>query len=226
LKLAMFDFVGTLGQLAPTRENILIEIMNAVGEEFDVSPDQVRRVYLKADSKMPYSSLKIRNSQQRQEFYTTYNSFVLEQLGFPKTLSGESVHQFFLQKTRRWELVDGAVETLDHFRDLGFRLAVLSNFDSELESVLVGEMQLKELVDDVVSSGRLGIEKPNLEFFNSYLKRFDFDRSSSFYVGDSYELDYLPAQEIGLRAFLVDPYRDFSGLPGSIPTLHDLVLDF
>ena len=222
----MFDFVGTLARMVPSREDILLEIMFSADADFDVSPEKVQRVFLQADSKMPYSSLRITEKHQRKEFYVAYNSRVLELLGFPEVLSGETVYEHFTTKLKRWELVEGATETLEHFRALGFRLAVLSNFDAELETVVAESIQLRELVDDVVSSARLGVEKPNSEFFNLYLKDFDFDPRSSFYVGDSYELDYLPARQVGLRAFLVDPYEIYPGLPGSVSRLQDLVADF
>ena len=219
----MFDFVGTLATLEPSREKILADLLSEVGEGTFIPQHILRRAFLAADVDMPYSSLTITNALQRREFYSSYNETVLKHLEIPNLVPGSAIHGFFLEKPKRWELVEGALSTLNHFRSLGYRLAVLSNFDKGLESLSLGSYELGELVDDVVTSGEMGIEKPNLEFFRSYLRNFDFETESSFYVGDSYELDYLPAREIGLRVFLVDPLGVFGNLPGAIPRLQDTV---
>jgi HAD superfamily hydrolase (TIGR01549 family) len=219
----MFDFVGTLATLEPSREKILADLLSEVDEGTFIPQNILRRAFLSADVEMPYSSLTITNALQRYEFYSSYNEIVLKHLEIPNLLSGSAIHEFFLGKPKRWELVEGALSTLNHFRSLGYRLAVLSNFDKGLESLSLGSYELGELVDDVVTSGEMGIEKPDIEFFRSYLRNFDFETQSSFYVGDSYELDYLPAREIGLRVFLVDPLGVFGHLPGAIPRLQDTV---
>ena len=219
----MFDFVGTLANLKPSREEILAELLSEVDEGLNIPIEFLERTFLVADAEMPYSSLTIENPRQRREFYSSYNKMVLELLGVPNLLSGKEVHDAFLKIPKRWDLVEGALNTLDHFRSLGYRLAVLSNFDQGLEGVLLGSLALGQLVDDVVTSGEIGIEKPNPEFFKNYLRKFDFEPRSSFYVGDSYVLDYLPAKEVGLRVFLVDPHGVFGDLPGSISRLEDIV---
>jgi len=79
-----------------------------------------------------------------------------------------------------------------------FTLGVISNFNGNLE-VVCREFNLDTLLDLILDSGNLGIEKPDPRIFELALKRLKLNASSCYFVGDSFERDIVPAKQVGLQ---------------------------
>ena len=94
---------------------------------------------------------------------------------------------------------------LTHLRQRGFSLAVLSNFDFRLRSLL-NQLELASNFDIIVVSGELGIEKPDPKIFDVILKHFDLTNPTEIlHIGDSVRKDYLGARDYGAKSLLYDP---------------------
>jgi putative hydrolase of the HAD superfamily len=84
----------------------------------------------------------------------------------------------------RFRAENGAVGVLRGLRGRGLALAVVSNWDCSLERRLE-EVGLRELVDCVVSSGQVGVAKPDPRIFLCALEQFSVEPSRSLHIGDS-----------------------------------------
>lgn len=120
-----------------------------------------------------------------------------------------------------------AAPALGRLRLLGFRSAVVSNWDVSLRGIL-GEIGLSGLVDDVVVSAEAGVAKPAPGIFELALRRLQCSPEQAVLVGDSPETDVAGAQRAGVRAVLID--RAASGESGegaerifSLDNLEDLL---
>jgi putative hydrolase of the HAD superfamily len=116
-----------------------------------------------------------------------------------------------------------AAPTLATLRTAGLRLAVVSNWDCSLRSVLA-DVGLAAAVDAVVVSAEAGVAKPNPEIFLAALEALRRRVDESLFVGDSLEIDVAGARAAGLRAVLLDrsPAPD-AGASERIYSLADLV---
>jgi FMN phosphatase YigB (HAD superfamily) len=68
-----------------------------------------------------------------------------------------------------------------------------------------------------------GIEKPDPRFYRSFFDRYRIAIEDSFYVGDSYVLDFLPATGIGLKTWLLDEGGLYPYCPDAIGSLDELL---
>lgn len=93
-------------------------------------------------------------------------------------------------------------ETIGHARsllaDLGRsrRLAVVSNFNGNLEQVLE-EFDLRRLFQVVIDSTVVGVEKPDPEIFRMAVREIGVPAHACVVVGDSYDRDIVPGKAVG-----------------------------
>ena len=102
-------------------------------------------------------------------------------------------------------LYDDAVPTLQHFRDEGFKLAIVSNWDTPLDP-LTERLGIAEYFDAIVAShdARVQSEKPEPHIFNYALAAVGVSAAEAVHVGDTYEADIVGARDIGIRPILLD----------------------
>jgi len=79
------------------------------------------------------------------------------------------------------------------------RLGVVSNFYGNLD-VLLEEGGLAPLLDTVVESARVGIEKPDPAIYRLAAQRLALVPEEVVMVGDNFDRDVRPARTIGMRA--------------------------
>ncbi|KAJ1902253.1 hypothetical protein LPJ66_000140 [Kickxella alabastrina] len=91
---------------------------------------------------------------------------------------------------------------LKHLRRKGIKVGVISNMDESAEHVLK-HFGIREYFDFVIKSISVGVEKPDAEIFEMALIAVNIPAYDSLHIGDSYELDYLPATKVGMKALLV-----------------------
>lgn len=111
-----------------------------------------------------------------------------------------------LRTGRLWSYVlPGTVETLQALRDAGFRIGVVSNSDGRIDSYLE-RAGLRELIDVVVDSGRIGIEKPDPRIFQTACRLAGCEPHEVVHVGDLHEIDVVGARAAGIEPILLDPF--------------------
>lgn len=113
-----------------------------------------------------------------------------------------------------WRVFEDVPPALQALRDLGARLAVVSNWDSQLPNVL-RVLSLDGWFETVVVSRFEGVEKPNPRIFELALERMGIEPGQAVHVGDSRELDGVGAAAAGVDFAWVD--RSEKPRDGSIP---------
>jgi putative hydrolase of the HAD superfamily len=108
-------------------------------------------------------------------------------------------------KSHLWTHVEpGTREALEALRDAGYRLAVISNADGRVESVL-RQVGLRDPFEFVVDSALVGYEKPDPRIFEEGLRRLGLPAPETAYVGDLFPVDVVGARRVGMQALLLDP---------------------
>ena len=98
-----------------------------------------------------------------------------------------------------WEVFPDAREALVSLRGSGLRLAALSNFDRRLPRLL-DDLGLRDLLDTVVYSEDVGVEKPHPAIFEELLERLALPAAAVLHVGDSRRDDVEGARAVGMPA--------------------------
>lgn len=107
------------------------------------------------------------------------------------------------RQPKLWRVFDDVIPALTELKRQGFRLGVISNFDSRLDDVLRG-CELAEFFDSVHISTRVGAAKPDPLLFDAALAHHRIEASQAWHVGDSPREDFEGAQAAGLRGILLN----------------------
>jgi putative hydrolase of the HAD superfamily len=129
---------------------------------------------------------------------------------------------------RLWsQILPGVPEALRALRADGLRLVVVSNSDGTVEEGLTA-MGLRALVDGVVDSAVVGVEKPDPGIFRHALELSGAQPGRVLHVGDLHAVDVLGARAAGLHAVLLDPHGDWDDVDcartADLPSLVEALL--
>ena len=106
-----------------------------------------------------------------------------------------------------WNWVEPTARTtFEQLRARGYRLAVVSNADGKVESVLHG-LELAHFFECIIDSKIVGVEKPDPRIFQLALEHLQLPGSSCVYVGDNYDRDVIGARRANLTPILLDPFN-------------------
>ncbi len=102
-----------------------------------------------------------------------------------------------------WELYADTLPCLEHLHTSGYRLAVVSNFDSRLYDLLAN-LGIDRFFERVVLSWHAGSAKPDPVIFRRALEAMSIGPRQALHVGDSLHEDVAGACAAGLTAVLLD----------------------
>jgi putative hydrolase of the HAD superfamily len=89
-----------------------------------------------------------------------------------------------------------------------YRLAVVTNtHDTVLVPGHLAAMGLRSRFDAVITSVEVGWRKPHPKIYSTALDALGARASSTVFVGDTYRPDFLGPEQVGIKAFLIDPQR-------------------
>jgi putative hydrolase of the HAD superfamily len=97
-----------------------------------------------------------------------------------------------------WWVYPDVLPFLDHLRQLGLTLGIVSNFDSRLYAVLKA-LELDDFFASVTISTEVGVAKPESKIFAVALDKHHCSPEAAWHIGDSLQEDYQAAMAAGLR---------------------------
>ncbi|CAI5498553.1 unnamed protein product [Closterium sp. Naga37s-1] len=113
----------------------------------------------------------------------------------------EELYQYYTTK-EAWRLTDPhAKEAFTAIRDAGVKIAVVSNFDTRLRTVLK-ELDCHDWFDAIAVSAEIQAEKPNPVIFHSACDLVGVDPHHAVHVGDDRRNDLWGARDAGCSAWL------------------------
>ncbi|MFC1990779.1 HAD family hydrolase [Chloroflexota bacterium] len=107
--------------------------------------------------------------------------------------------------------IPGAIETLLSFKDIGVRLALITNGSADIQRGKICKFGLDSIFDFILIEGEFGIGKPHASVFTTAIGNLSVVASETWMVGDDLERDIAGAQRIGIYSIWVD-WRG-SGIP-------------
>jgi putative hydrolase of the HAD superfamily len=200
----VFDFVNTLAYLNPKRENVIYNFLTDKG--ITINKSKILDALKIADDQCHYSCFEIVDKESKKNFFQTkYNKALLVALEIDYTIANcVALYDYFDNIHKEWILHDGAMETIKQLKKLGYTVGVASNFESSLKTKLADSLGLVEHLDFLEVSQCIGLEKPDIKFYEYVIKNNNLNPKNTLYIGDSYVLDYIPGQEVGFNCCLYD----------------------
>src|SRR3990172_7433517 len=104
-------------------------------------------------------------------------------------------------QAQRWQPYPDVVPTLSKLAEAGFKIGLVSNWDTRLGSLSV-ETGLSKYLDFVISSASVGLLKPQPQIFELALERAGVVAEQTLHVGDHYYADIMGARSVGITPVL------------------------
>lgn len=149
---------------------------------------------------------RIRAGERPGELWEDYFHFILANVKAPVEAHEPIIATLWEahQRIGLWTAaIPDAVDTVRELRARGFRIGVVSNAEGQVERDL-SLAGFDGLLETVVDSARVGVEKPNPEIFRIALARLDANAETSIYLGDVPAVDIDGARAAGITPVLLD----------------------
>lgn len=199
----------------------MVDILRAEGVGVDVPT--FRRVELDA-RRVLHDSIHEGHRGTEPEIWARYFETLFAACGVPEEAFETVAERVRTEHAEAHLWTWASPDTNDVMRRLkadGYRVAVISNADGRMEGALE-RAGVRDELQFVIDSDRVGFEKPDPEIFLAGCSGFDLDPSACLYVGDLYPVDYLGARDAGLEALLLDPLALHRDRAATIPALAEL----
>lgn len=104
------------------------------------------------------------------------------------------------------------------------KLGIISNGDFMQQSLKLEKMGIKKYFQIIITSGEIGIAKPNTMLFDIACKKVNEFPQNCYYIGDDLKLDILPCNEIGMKGIWINRKNGQTDIDGvkTISSLEDL----
>lgn len=207
-KLIIFDFADTIAVLSPRKEELIQEYIYN-DSDIKIPIKQIEQAYYYLNNINFYSSVNIHNAHDKQLYYHEYNQTLLELLGIAHIVAAEGLFEHFNVSKQHWVLKEEVILLLQKLKDDNHILSLLSNFDKKLKPLL-SKLKVSHLFDSVYISQEHNLEKPDIDFFKLPLIEHNISASNTYFIGDSYHLDFLPAFKLKIHPILLDEKERYS----------------
>ena len=145
------------------------------------------------------------SDEEDRQWWWDYDCEIFKRLDIPEEKYEpifDEIYAFFAEPAA-WELFPDTLETLDKLKAEGFSLAIVSNWNSSLEKVIIG-LGLEPYFEFMIASAVVGSKKPSPKIFELALERAGVGPSRVVHVGDTYQADVLGAERAGIRGVMLD----------------------
>jgi putative hydrolase of the HAD superfamily len=209
LKAIFFDAVGTLFYLTKTVGDHYALVGDEIGLKLDAQ--HLDRAFQAAYKRMPQRpAIDGPRQDDDKGWWRELVDHVLDDVlpslsTFDRDNFFEIAYEHFAE-AGVWELYPEVVEVLEKLRP-PFRLAVVSNFDGRLRSILEN-LGISKFFAHVFVSSEIGADKPDSEIFRRALKFIDLKSDQVLHVGDDPERDWKAASQAGLSVFQLNRQKN------------------
>jgi len=120
------------------------------------------------------------------------------------------------------KMFPGSHETLDRLKELGVKLALVTNGAAEPQRKKVVRFALEHRFDHIQIEGEHGFGKPEDEAYHHALGALGVEAKDAWMIGDNLEWEVVAPQRIGIYAIWYDGYSQ--GLPPDSPIRPDRII--
>jgi putative hydrolase of the HAD superfamily len=136
----------------------------------------------------------------------------MEAAGIPEEEFRECAARFTAihREATLWRVVrPGTFEALEAFKSAGYKLAIVSNAEGQVESD-AKRFGLAPYFDVIVDSHIVGVAKPDPRIFRIALERLGVAAGEVIFAGDIYSIDVEGARAAAIEARLIDQHRRYN----------------
>ena len=201
-------FLDAVGTLFGVKDNVGI-IYCQIAQKYGViaNSDEINNNFyqaFKASDPLAFGQVKVEEIRKLEYIWWKKIAYVtFKKANLINKFS--DFNQFFLELYRYfktdapWYVYDEIETQLKQWQSEKIQLGIISNFDTRIYSVLES-LQLKSYFQTITISSLTGVAKPNPKIFQQALQKHNCPPEDAWYIGDSFQEDYLGAKSVGLKS--------------------------
>ncbi len=201
LKALMFDFGGTLAFLD---YDLLAREFSREGRRLDALA--LEHAEYAGREAIDRHLMSEGNSRATAAAYEHFFRGWMAAAGIPEEEFQECAAKFgaIHREATLWRVVrPGIFEALEAFKSAGYKLAVVSNAEGQVEAD-AKRFGLAPFFDVIIDSHVVGVAKPDPRIFQIALERLGVGPDEAKFTGDIYSIDVEGARAAGIEARLID----------------------
>ncbi|MBQ3330521.1 MAG: HAD family hydrolase [Ruminococcus sp.] len=200
----IFDLYGTLVDIRTDEFSLdfwrkAVMVFASNGASF--SPGELRTAYTKyvkralRRERLKHPTCKHVDIDLLQVFRRLYAD---KGINADMTLLRSTAQRFRKESTLMIKLYDGVIELLDGLKDAGKRIYLLSNAQESFTIPEMDELGLLGYFDGIMISSEERVCKPQRQFFEKLLAKYQLEPSECLMVGNDKNSDMLGAKGVGI----------------------------
>lgn len=212
IKTIFFDAADTLFYI----ERGLGHTYAGVARKYGVDPDpsEIKKAFSRAFKSAPplaFGNVSVKERQRlEKEWWRAIVEKVYSEIGMFDEFDPHFDELFEVFRGEAWKLFPETVDVLTTLKDSGYRLGIISNFDSRVYDVM-RQLGIYDFFDVLVISSEAGHAKPSHGIFSKALEESGRDPREVIHVGDDLCNDFHGARAMGIRALLLDREGEYAG---------------
>lgn len=100
--------------------------------------------------------------------------------------------------------IRGAIEAVEHMRECGIKLALVTNGSASLQRHKIERFGLIRLFDSILIEGEVGYGKPDERIYRQALSDLSVIASDTWMVGDNWSWEVVAPQRLGIKGIWVN----------------------
>ena len=208
IRAVLFDVYGTIAGWTPSRYQLQKQACSAFELGKAVTPEGILKGYAIADAFMTAENasrpLRLRDQKGRDKFFAEYERLILQGCGIDvRPDLALKIFNRLRDAPSALTPFEDVVPTLIVLRERGMILGLISNMNMHGVDLLE-DLGLSNHVDFAVTSGEIGVEKPNPLAFQTALIRAGVEADETVMIGDQPSSDIVGAASVGIAPILID----------------------
>jgi putative hydrolase of the HAD superfamily len=203
IRAVAFDAVGTLIHPNPGAGEVYAAAAHRHGSRLTL--DEIRTRFSAAFAEQERLDIQhnlVTSEERERRRWQTIVAQVLDDVRDPAACFAELYDHF--ARPAAWRCEPGTSQLLKRLQDAGYTVAIASNYDQRLRSVIDGLPELG-CISTIMISSEVGWRKPAPAFFAHLATALGQPPACVLYVGDDFVNDYQGARQASLQALLFDP---------------------
>ena len=202
--------IGLVFDVDDTLYEQIVPFENAFRSLFDIDID-MEKFYLLSRY---YSDVKFEASRNGEMTMDEYHIYRIQEaakdLGVYLTdEQALSMQRQYKNNQRKLKLSDTTISILELAKKNNVKLGVITNGPSDHQWTKVNALGVEKWIprENIIVSGDLGINKPDVRIFDAMQEKLQLDFESLYYIGDSLENDIVGANNARWKSIWINRYN-------------------
>ncbi|MCM2675791.1 HAD-IA family hydrolase [Shouchella plakortidis] len=118
----------------------------------------------------------------------------------------------------------GLKDMLQSLKQKPYKIGIITNGRDFYQRNKIQALGISDYIDVIVTSGELGIKKPDVAIFYDMLGKLQSTPEQSIFVGDDLTKDIVPAKHLGMRTILMGQSQVHPGIDTNCRELSEVTL--